>query len=366
MSRSRFFIVTTLPLLGCLLILSPRAALAEAESESDVEAAGQPGEAETSAAEPEVEPDRPYGRAGRVADFAPAGVYFAETHRKRDWSFFYEYQRIQKKGLNDNGYAVGPVQLAASNYTTIPGWQTDNWNTVGVMYTPHERLSFALSLPYIERRMQLTDEEGTKEYRTAGIGDARLMFMLPFITKGRERTQVNIGLSFPTGSIQEQDINGDRLPYAMQLGSGSWDLLWGMTYAGQSSIFSWGTQFEGIYRIADNSVGYRLGSVYHASGWFAGNLGSYVNASVRLLWTRNGNIRGEDPYLDLTKGTNPLNDNKRQAGTHVELGPGITVLLPFLGKQKFSFEVIWPIYENLDGPQLAGDVRVVGSYQWIF
>jgi hypothetical protein len=343
-------------LLACLLMLSTSPVAAAAASD-------EPAEAKAS---PDHEASQEYGRTDRAADFGPAGVLFANTHHERDWSFFYQYQRIQKEGLLDGSNDVSVEAMLARGYTTVPKSQTDNRHTIGVMYTPIERLTFSLMLPYIEREMKLRDEDGFKEYRTAGIGDARLMFMVPFVTKGKERTQINLGLSFPTGSIQEEDRFGDRLPYAMQLGSGSWDLFWGMTYAGQRSIFSWGTEFEGIYRISDNSIGYRVGTVYHASGWLAGNLGDWLNASVRLLWTRQGNIRGEDPFLDLTKGTNPLNDNKRQAGTHVEIGPGVNVLLPFLGHQRLTFEIIWPIYQSLDGPLLADDVRLIGGYQWIF
>jgi len=360
-SRSRSVILAALPLLAALLLLFPLPALAN-EAEGQEAGDGEP------AAEPEAEapPKDPYGRTYRAADYGPAGVIYGHTQRYRDWVFFYQYERQQKKGLLDNDRRVGAAEMNRRGYTTIPSSQTDNYHKVGVMYAPHERLTFSLMLPYIERSMNLRDELGFREDRSAGIGDARLMFMLPFVRKGRERTQVNVGLSFPTGSIQQKDASGDRLPYAMQLGSGSWDLIWGLTYAGQRSFLSWGAEFEGIYRIADNSLGYRAGTVYHTSGWLGGNLGDWLNVSVRLLWTHNGNIRGEDPFLDMTKATNPLNDNKRQAGTHVEIGPGINLLLPFAGRQRLSFEIIWPIYENLDGPQLGGDVRLIGGYQWIF
>jgi len=359
--RTRIFAALTL-LTSISLALTPVAWAVDPEEEVGIGEATE--EAEESAEE--VQNADPYGRTYRAADYGPAGVIWGHTQRKRDWVFFYQYEHLEKKGLLTGDQATSVQQVQASGYTTIPLSQTDNHHTVGIMYAPHDRLTFSLVLPYIERTMDIVEPGGTGQYNSSGIGDARLMFMLPFVRKGRERTQVNVGLSFPTGSIQVKDANGNRLPYAMQLGSGSWDLVWGLTYAGQRSVFSWGAQFEGIYRIADNSLGYRVGTVYSASGWFGGNIGDWLNTSVRLLWTRNGNIRGSDPQLDADKATNPLDDNKRQAGTHVEIGPGVNLLLPFAGRQRLSFEVIWPIYQDLDGPQLADDIRYIGGYQWIF
>ena len=48
---------------------------------------------------------------------------------------------------------------------------------------------------------------------------------------------LNAGISLPTGSIDVEDQG--LLPYPMQLGSGIYDLLPGITYNGQAHQFSW-------------------------------------------------------------------------------------------------------------------------------
>jgi hypothetical protein len=75
-------------------------------------------------------------------------------------------------------------------------------------------------------------------------------------------------------------------------------------------------------------------------------------------------VKGADPTLDKT--LSPLNDNKRVGGTTLELGPGVNVLLPIWGGQRLSVEALFPIYEDLDGPQLGRDMTITAGWQWIF
>jgi len=40
--------------------------------------------------------------------------------------------------------------------------------------------------------------------------------------------------------------------------------------------------------------------------------------------------------------------------------------LPILGGQRFSVEALFPVYQYLDGPQLAYDYSISVGWQWIF
>ena len=69
---------------------------------------------------------------------------------------------------------------------------------------------------------------------------------------GVHHLHANVGLSFPTGSINERDKNpmsmgnNVRLPYPMQNGSGTYDFLPGLTYIGKQEVWSWGAQASGV------------------------------------------------------------------------------------------------------------------------
>src|SRR5882724_12256296 len=75
-----------------------------------------------------------------------------------------------------------------------------------------------------------------------GLGDLQLRGLYTVYAREgfRHRFLLNAGISIPTGSIDEKDFGPDRslgrarLEYPMQLGSGTVDLLPGLTYLGQT------------------------------------------------------------------------------------------------------------------------------------
>jgi len=348
-------------LVALCLLLAPGTLAAEPETETEPESAEQD-EGEGSKLGRGM--PRFHRELDHASDFAPVGVLLDHTHEKGDWTFLYRYQNTKWEGLVVGDDSIAPMVLVPQRYDSVPLSQRVQTHTFGAMYAPHPRFTFALLLPYQKREIESVGTEIEPQMETDGIGDAKLMFMLPFVQKGREKTQFNVGVTFPTGSIHETDGTGQRLPYAMQLGSGTYDVYWGITYTGRHEILSWGGQFEGVYRVGENAVGYRLGSVYGASAWVAGALGRYVTTSARLTWRRTNNIHNEDPTLDKT--ITPLNDNMMQAGSYLGIGPGVNILVPIFGGQRLAVEVIIPIYQNLDGPQLAQDLTWTAGWQWIF
>ena len=66
---------------------------------------------------------------------------------------------------------------------------------------------------------------------------------------------MDLGITAPTGSTTETDrvltpMNMTptvRIPYAMQLGSGTWDAKPGITYNGNAKNFTWGAQYMGTF-----------------------------------------------------------------------------------------------------------------------
>ena len=299
-----------------------------------------------------------------ASDFAPIGVLLDRTHQKGDWTFLYRYRQVSRQGLQEGDQPVSDQQVAA-RYAEVPVSFTGRTHTLGALYAPLERLTLGLFLPIEQRNLQVLDGGALEETETIGIGDAKVVFLIPFIQNGLQKTQLNFGFSFPTGSIQQKNsMTGLRDPYILQLGSGSWDAVWGITYSGSYRNLSWGGQFEGLYRINDNAVGYRLGTVYQASAWFAGGFGRWFSASGRFAWTKRGNLSGADP--ELNRALSPLNDPYMQGGTTLEVGPGLNILLPILGGQRFSVEALFPVYQYLDGPQLAYDYSISVGWQWIF
>ena len=87
-------------------------------------------------------------------------------------------------------------------------------------------------LPYLDKRLELTDASGQRIARsTRGIGDGRLFGRYTAFQKDMRGSNFRIapfaGVELPTGDDDASDRFG-RLPQPLQLGSGSWDPFFGV------------------------------------------------------------------------------------------------------------------------------------------
>ncbi len=152
----------------------------------------------------------------------------------------------------------------------------------GAMYAPNDRITLMAMLPYITKQMDhLTYQGGVGTtvlggFRTKseGIGDVKVSALIGLMTSGNHKLHLNMGVSLPTRSTSESGTilapNGARptvrLPYAMQLGSGTFDLLPGITYNGGQGLTKWGTQLSGVIRTGKTD-GCRLGDQAAITTW---------------------------------------------------------------------------------------------------
>lgn len=83
----------------------------------------------------------------------------------------------------------------------------------------------------------------------------------------------NFGISAPSGDIDEKAntpaMNNARMPYPTQIGSGTWDLLPGLTWTFQKGAHSWDARTQGTIRLGDNDNSYSFGDRIEVSGWGA-------------------------------------------------------------------------------------------------
>jgi hypothetical protein len=201
---------------------------------------------------------------------------------------------------------------------------------------------------------------------SSGFGDTELMTVFTLFGNPRglgHRLALNAGVSLPTGSIDETWA-GAPLEYTMQLGSGTFDLLPGLTYLGHSEQFAWGAQALGRFRTGENSRDYRLGHAYRLDAWAYYKLREWIGPSMRLQWRQWGNIRGSDHSLDPMH--NAAFDPQLQKGRRLDLLGGLHAYAhrgPLKGL-RLSAEAGVPIYQNIAGPNLELDwiVNVGVSY----
>ncbi len=244
-----------------------------------------------------------------------------------------------------------------------------------VMYAPTDDLTLMAMLPIIRLSMDHKTKSGIRfTTKSEGIGDLKVEALYTFYRyrTWQQRFIFHAGLSFPTGSIDEKDFLAKRaagkkkLPYPMQLGSGTYDLSPGITYIGQTENWGWAAEFIPTIRPGRNSNGYRLGNRYDLGARLIRRLTDWLSTSLRLdgqIWE---NIHGADPDLDRT--LVPTADPDRRAGKRVDLLLGFDLYAP-KGKLKghrLAIEGGLPIYQWLDGPQLETDWRLSVGWQWVF
>ena len=157
-----------------------------------------------------------------------------------------------------------------------------------------------------------------------------------------------------------------RLPYAMQLGSGTWDLLPGVTYSGHQDKWFWGAQYEAEIRMEDeNNQGYRLGDKHRLSAWSGYQFTPEFAANIHMDVETQGKIHGADENITAPVQTaNPDN----YGGDIVEIGTGFTYqpTHPAFKGGILGVDFTLPAYQNLNGVQLERDWSVNAGLRYKF
>ena len=194
----------------------------------------------------------------------------------------------------------------------------------------------------------------------------------------RQQVHLNLGMQFPLG-VQE----AERYPptptspdksYPLQISSGTYDFMPGLTYRGQNDDWTWGLQGTGTIRFGLNNFDYKLGNRLQLTGWVSRNLSDNLSLSTRLdsnIWA---NVFGADP--ELNQALVPTNRPDYQGGRRVDILFGANLYLPghdlpspvgdYLPSQWFSVEGGIPVYQSLMGPQLKTSWMITAGWNLRF
>ncbi len=307
-------------------------------------------------------------------DRTPIGVMGAHTHDEGGLMLSYRYMFMSMAGNRIGTNKVSNSEVL-EDYMVTPTDMDSQMHMFGLMYAPTDYVTAMVMLPYIKKSMNHLTRSGVRFKTTSeGVGDLKTSFLIKIFDRTNQQVHLNAGLSLPTGSISERDATpagpDQQLPYPMQLGSGTLDLMPGITYRGQHKSLSWGSQVSGVVRLGENSRDYRLGNRFDATGWGVWNWFNWVSTSARLDWQSWGNIKGADPALNSS--VVPTADPKLRGGNRLDLLLGLDFYVPRgpvpIKGQRLAVEFGLPLYQDLDGPQLETDwVLWLGwQYAWSF
>jgi hypothetical protein len=307
----------------------------------------------------------------------PASVMGAHMHKKGDWMLSYRYMRMEMDGVRDGTSDLTPEQVITypnpngppANFRVVGNTMETDMHMLGGMFAPADWLTIMAMAPYVKRSMESivfqgmmgTTRLGTSSMQSSGWGDAKLTSLIRLYEDDMHHVHLNAGLSLPTGSIDEEDtmltpMNTQmrmRMAYGMQLGSGTFDAMPGVTYTGHSEKWGWGAQYIATIPLEDeNSEGYSWGNKHQITAWSGYKMNDWLSFNASAKATHQGKIDGSDVLI-----TGPMqgNDPDNYGGEKVFVGAGFDIKIPVMERMRFGANVELPVYQNLNGPQMKSD-----------
>ncbi len=309
--------------------------------------------------------------AGRPDSHAPIGVMGDHTHEAGEFMLSYRYMYMPMRSNYDGNDSVSDAAVL-EDYMVVPTEMDMHMHMIGAMYAPTDWATFMFMAPYSYLSMDHLRRDGTRfSTESEGWGDLSLTGLFKVVDANRQRVHLHLGVGFPTGSVDEKDVvpgpGLTQLPYPMQIGSGSWSIRPGVTYLGQADRCSWGAQVLGDIYLDDNDQGYRLGDTVNASIWAAYQLTEKLSSSLRLNGRHWEDISGAAKNLVIPAGAVPTADPDLRGGSQLDVGVGFNYQFGgALAGNRLAVEALFPIYRDLDGPQLGSEWTLVAGWQFSF
>jgi hypothetical protein len=326
-------------------------------------------------------------------DNSPLGIMGTHAHQAGEIMFSYRYGIMEMNGNLDGSTSVSTQDILDAGFMMAPASMRMEMHMIGTMYAVSDSITLMAMLPL--KRVEMVSEMPMmgmpnmtmrRKALSSGAGDLKLSGIVPLWMAGdHSRTlKLNAGLSIPTGSIKETGAGMNmagampmRMAYPMQMGSGTFDLLPGLTYLVQKNDWSWGAQANSVIRLGENGEGYSLGNRFQATAWYSRKLSNMLSASARIEGISWGNIDGQDVAM------NPMMSPNARAG--LRGGERIDILFGLnlnfdetidrLNKAfdetakkshetfNLAIEIGFPIHQDLDGPQMENDWQLMAGLQ---
>ena len=248
--------------------------------------------------------------SARLDNYAPLGVMGDHVHRAGEMMFSYRSIEMAMDGLQD-GNAIS-IEDALDGYLMVPIKMRMRTHMFGAMYAPHDRITLMAMMSHRTNFVQMKGAHlhspggdgpvghhhiiGDPSATIAGFGDIKLAALIPLRNASNADLRLNASVSIPTGSIisrrgaynSSSGVTG--LHYPMQVGSGSFELRPGLTFAATHGAWSYGAQARGTIRLNKNKRDYRLAPTIGSTLWGARRFNDSLSISLRGAFENWGNV----------------------------------------------------------------------------
>ena len=338
---------------------------------------------------PQVQADDNHLKIAAPEDHAPIMVMGDHMHKAGEYMVSLRAMDMSMDG-NLNGTEdiadsaildIANSHGAPAQLRVVPQKMDMKMTMLGAMYAPSDRVTLMLMATHIENNMTLKTYHamnktllGSFKSRSEGAGDTTVGALIRGGATGTGKWHYSFGLSLPTGSIKQtgtvltpmnMTATGKRLPYPMQLGSGSYDLKPSITYNGDWDRWRVGAQANAVVRLNDTNADYRLGDKAELQGWAMRRFTDWLSASVRFDVSHQGKIDGQDSNITLPVQTTQTNFS---GGTFANLSLGVNLIgrSGALADHRLAIEWVSPVYQDIHGVQMERENTLMIGWQKTF
>lgn len=290
--------------------------------------------------------------------YAHDPAHLEHPHGAGTFMVEYKFMRMYMDGLLQGDEDISTDEARALGYSAIPTKMTMDMHMLMPMYNFTRELSIMAMFNYLSNSMEMEHQMGTMTHpgdmETSGLGDTDLSVTYKNSDLGVAGT---LSVSVPTGSVSEDttmhmagmsDMTMTA-PYAMQLGSGTYDITPYLTYLGAYYSLRYGAQVSYTYRLGENDKGYTLGNKAKAMAWVRKPVGPVV-LDADVSYTRWGDVEGrhEDiPTADESTSITAKPTNYGGAAVDASFGVAVPV-----GMASVGADVAMPLMQDLNGVQM--------------
>ena len=324
---------------------------------------------------------------------APIMVMGDHMHKAGEFMVSARHMSMRMKGnikgtneLSDAQVLAEPNQHGAPmTLRVVPQKMDMQMTMLGVMYAPSDAVTLLAMVMQMDNAMVLQSYQGMMGEtpcassfisKSAGIGDTIIGALFRGGETANRQWHSGLALSFPTGAVDKTGrpmvpmgcapaAMDKRLPYPMQLGSGSYELKPSLTYNGDWAGWRIGAQAAAVLRLNDNDDDYRLGDKVQLQGWAMKNLAAWASASVRLDVNHQGTMDGKDPLIALPV---PTAQTRSHGGTFASAAFGVNLIgrSGALAGHRLALEWVKPIYQHAEGVQMKRQETLMLGWQKAF
>lgn len=293
--------------------------------------------------------------------YAADPSHLEHPHSAGTMMFEFQYMRMNMDGILSGtddrtqasvleSYGAAPKSMSMDMFMLMP------------MYNITRELSVMLMANFLANDMQMTGHA----MKTSGVGDTSVSLSYKFLD---DSFAASLETSIPTGdtAVKTDMMHGTQMmnmtaPYAMQLGSGTYDLTPSLAYLGAYYTLRYGAMASYTYRVGTNDSDYALGDKAKFMTWIRKPVaGVTLDAIFTASYT--GALEGAHKSI-VDKTMSYTADNANYGSTSIaDISVGAT--LP-VGPVNVGAKVGMPVYQKLNGIQMKRGWTMTASVAAMF